>query len=134
MTTNAEGDRFMTTTPIESMDDLPDTPLQDIKAARGRFNSKNVIPLMEAFYPAEQIQVMRDKGLVTCDETSRPQLYAAAASKEQTQLNLLEDLAQRVFEGSTKKLVMSLLSADRVTMDEVREMQQIVHKAKGEKP
>jgi BlaI family penicillinase repressor len=74
---------------------------------------------------------MREKGLVTCDETSRPQLYSAAASKEQTQLNLLEDLAERVFEGSTKKLVMSLLSADRVTVDEVREMQQLVQKAKG---
>ena len=47
----------------------------------------------------KMIQVMRKKGLVTCDETSRPQLYAAAASKEQTQLNLLEDLAERVFEG-----------------------------------
>jgi BlaI family transcriptional regulator, penicillinase repressor len=80
----------------------------------------------------KMIQVMRDKGLVTCDETSRPQLYAAALSKEETQLNLLEDLADRVFEGSTKKLVMSLLSADRVTIDEVCEMQQLVRKAKGE--
>ena len=80
----------------------------------------------------KMIQVMREKGLVTCDETSRPQLYSAAASKEQTQLNLLQDLAERVFEGSTKKLVMSLLSADRVTADEVREMQQLVQKAKGE--
>jgi len=80
----------------------------------------------------KMIQVMRDKGLVVCDESSRPQLYAAAASKEQTQLSLLEDLAERVFEGSTKKLVMSLLSADRVTIDDVREMQQLVQKAKGD--
>jgi BlaI family transcriptional regulator, penicillinase repressor len=81
----------------------------------------------------KMIQVMRDKGLVVCDESSRPQLYSAAASKEQTQLNLLEDLAERVFEGSTKKLLMSLLSSDRVTIDEVREMQRLVQKAKGEK-
>ena len=51
------------TTMIESMEDLPDTPLQDIKAARGRFNSKNVIPLLETFYPAQQIQIMRDQGV-----------------------------------------------------------------------
>jgi BlaI family transcriptional regulator, penicillinase repressor len=80
----------------------------------------------------KMIQVMRDKGLVVCDE-SRPQLYSAAASKEQTQLSLLEDLAERVFEGSTKKLVMSLLSSERVTAEEVRQMQQLVEKAKGEK-
>lgn len=48
---------------IESMDDLPDTPLQDVKPARGRFNSNNVVPLLQRFYPAEQIQVMRDHGV-----------------------------------------------------------------------
>jgi BlaI family transcriptional regulator, penicillinase repressor len=82
----------------------------------------------------KMIQIMREKRLVVCDESSRPQLYTAAASKEQTQLGLLEDLAERVFEGSSKKLVMSLLSADRVTVDEVREMQQLVQKVKGESP
>jgi BlaI family transcriptional regulator, penicillinase repressor len=82
----------------------------------------------------KMIQVMRDKGLVTCDESARPQVYAAAKTKEQTQLNLLEDLAQRAFGGSAKKLVMSLLSADRVTWEDVREMQHLVQKTKGEKP
>jgi BlaI family transcriptional regulator, penicillinase repressor len=80
----------------------------------------------------KMIQVMRDKGLVVCDESSRPQLYSAAASKEETQLGLLDDLADRVFEGSTKKLVMSLLSSERVTADEVREMERLLQKAKGE--
>ncbi len=81
----------------------------------------------------KMIQVMRDKGLVQCDESPRPQLYAAAESKEQTQLNLLEDLAERAFGGSTQKLVMSLLSADRVTPEELQEMQRLVRKAKGRK-
>ena len=79
------------------------------------------------------IQVMCDKGLVTCDESTRPQLYAATKTKEQTQLNLLEDLTQRAFGGSAKRLVMSLLSADRVTLEDVREMQDLVEKAKGRK-
>jgi BlaI family transcriptional regulator, penicillinase repressor len=81
----------------------------------------------------KMIQVMRDKGLVACNDSERPQLYAAAKSKEQTQLNLLEDLAQRAFGGSTKKLVLSLLSAERVSLEDVREMQQIIRKAKGGK-
>lgn len=79
----------------------------------------------------KMIQVMRDKGLVTSDESARPQLYSAAKSKEDTQLNLLEDLANRAFGGSTKKLVMSLVSAERLTVEEVREMQRLVKKAKG---
>jgi BlaI family transcriptional regulator, penicillinase repressor len=80
----------------------------------------------------KMIQVMRDKGLIICDESVRPQLYAAAKSKEQTQLNLLEDLVRRAFGGSAKKLVMSLLSAKRVSLDDVREMQRIIQKAKGD--
>ena len=81
----------------------------------------------------KMIQVMRDKGLVSCDDAVRPQVYAAAMSKEQTQLRLLEDLTQRAFEGSTNKLVMSLLSARRVTLEEVQEMQRLIQKAKGRK-
>jgi BlaI family transcriptional regulator, penicillinase repressor len=81
----------------------------------------------------KMIQVMCDKGLVTCDESVRPQLYAAAMSQEQTQLKLLEDLTKRAFGGSSKKLVMSLLSAKRVTVEEVQEMQRLIQKAKGEK-
>jgi BlaI family transcriptional regulator, penicillinase repressor len=80
----------------------------------------------------KMIQVMREKGLVNCDESVRPQLYAAAMSKEETQLKLLEDLTERAFGGSTRKLVMSLLSAKRVTLEEVQEMQLLVKTAKGE--
>ena len=80
----------------------------------------------------KMIQVMREKGLVTGDDSVRPQLYSAAMSKEQTQLRLLEDIAERAFGGSSKKLVMSLLSAERITVDEVREMQRLINKAKGD--
>jgi lysine 2,3-aminomutase len=48
---------------IETMDDLPETALGDVKPARGRFDHKNVMPLLESFYPAQQIQVMRDHGV-----------------------------------------------------------------------
>ena len=58
----------------------------------------------------KMIQVMRDKGLVTSD-----------------------DSADRAFGGSTRKLVMSLVSAERLTVEEVREMQRLVKKTKGKK-
>ena len=79
------------------------------------------------------VQIMRDKGVVDCDVSARPQLDRAALSKEQTQLNLVEDIARRAFGGSTKKLVMSLLSAERLTAEELAEMQRPVKQAKGTK-
>nr|WP_297353749.1 hypothetical protein [uncultured Caldimonas sp.] len=47
----------------EMLDDLPETPVQDVKPARGRFNNNNVVPLLQAFYPADQIEVMRERGV-----------------------------------------------------------------------
>jgi len=82
----------------------------------------------------KMIQVMCEKGLVTSDDSARPQRYSAAKSKEDTQLGLLQDLADRAFGGSTRKLVMSLVSAERLTVEEVRAMQRLVKKAKGKKP
>ena len=79
----------------------------------------------------KMIQVMRDKGLVTCDDSVRPPLYDAAESQEQTQLRILDDLAQKVFGGSAKKLLMSLVSAKRVTAEELGEMQRLLRDAEG---
>lgn len=82
----------------------------------------------------KMIQVMREKGLVLRDESVRPQLYRAAESKTQTQLQMLDDLAQRAFGGSAKKLVMRMLAARRVSAEELAEMQRLIEQAKGENP
>jgi BlaI family transcriptional regulator, penicillinase repressor len=81
----------------------------------------------------KMLQVMRDKGLVVCDESVQPQLYAAARSRERTQHGLLADLTDRAFGGSAQNLVMSLLSSKQVTVEEVHQMQRLLQKAKGEK-
>jgi predicted transcriptional regulator len=59
--------------------------------------------------------------------------YSAAASRKQTQLSMLDDLAQRVFRGSAKKLVMSLSSVKRIAGDELREIQRLLRQAEGGK-
>ena len=79
----------------------------------------------------KMIQVMRKKGLVFRDDSVRPQLYSAAETKTQTQLQMLDDLAQKAFGGSAKKLVMRMLSANRVSAEELAEMQRLIEKAKG---
>jgi len=81
----------------------------------------------------KMVQVMRDKGLVTTDDSVRPPLYASATTREQTQVRMLDDLAQRAFGGSAKKLVMSLLSAKRVTVQELQEIQRLLRESEGGK-
>ena len=61
------------------------------------------------------MQIMADKGLVTRDETSRTHIYAASASQELTQGQLLKDLADRAFGGSAKALVLRALTSGETT-------------------
>ena len=58
------------------------------------------------------VQIMTGKGLVDRDDQQRPQIYRARYAREQTQRQLLRDLAQRAFGGSVKALVLQAL-ADR---------------------
>ena len=80
----------------------------------------------------KMMQVMRGKGLITRDGSVRPQIYSSAESKEQTQLSMLDDLAQRAFGGSAANLVMRMISADRVSPEELQKMQALIEKAREE--
>lgn len=78
----------------------------------------------------KMVQVMREKGLLeVLDETVRPQQYQAVRSEAETRLGLLDELMQRAFGGSAQKLVMSLLSAERLTTDEFDELRRMIDEA-----
>lgn len=78
----------------------------------------------------KMMQVMREKALLVRDDSVRPQLYDAAKGREQTQLRLVDDLIHKAFRGSAQKLLMRLLSANRVRPEELAEMQKLVEEAR----
>ena len=80
----------------------------------------------------KMIQVMRDKGLVAVDDSKRPLRYRAAEAREKTRLKLLDDITQRVFGGSSKKLVMSLLDGSRLTTTELDEVKKLINEAQDD--
>ena len=77
----------------------------------------------------KMVQVMRDKGLLKRDTSVRPQIYRPSLQREETQVALLDDLTGKAFAGSAQKLVLSLLSAERLSPDELKELQRIIRKA-----
>ena len=79
----------------------------------------------------KMVQVMREKGLVGCDENVRPQRYHAARTQEETRKSLVDDLADRAFGGSTRNLMMSLLSSKRLTDEELSELKELIENANG---
>lgn len=65
------------------------------------------------------LQIMADKGLVTRDVSRRTHVYQAATGQDQTQRQMLDDLLDRVFDGSASQLVMQALAAGRASTEEI---------------
>jgi predicted transcriptional regulator len=81
----------------------------------------------------KMLQVMLEKRLVRRDESVRPQVYRAAKSRKRTQIGMLDNLAHRAFRGSAMRLVMRMVSAGRLSDEELAEIQRLIETAKGEK-
>ncbi len=79
------------------------------------------------------MQIMADKGLVTRDESARTHIYAARASQESTQGQLLNELVERAFGGSAAELVLRALSTHKTSEDELREIRKLIDEAREER-
>lgn len=74
-----------------------------------------------------QLQLMHGKGMLTRDESQRPQRYAPALAQEKIQTSLLKDLISKVFSGSGKALVLAALK-EHVSADERAEIEKILRR------
>jgi len=79
------------------------------------------------------MQVMFEKGLLTRDESQRPQLYAPAIPEEQTQKQIVDDLVQRVFGGSARKLVLRAVQSEKVSSQELAEIRKLLKQLEGDR-
>ena len=80
------------------------------------------------------LQIMTDKGLVVRDETNRAHVYGPKVSEQRTQLQLLSDLVDRAFAGSSAKLVLQALSGRRATREELRDIRALLDQLEERKP
>lgn len=76
------------------------------------------------------MQIMTEKGLVRRDETDRTHVYHARLSEEQTQRQLIRDLVDRAFGGSSSKLVLQALASKRASSDELAEIRRMLERGR----
>jgi predicted transcriptional regulator len=79
------------------------------------------------------LQIMTEKGLVERDERDRTHIYRARLSEETTQRQLVRDLLDRAFGGSSTKLVMQALATRRASAEELRDIRQAIDTARTER-
>ena len=81
----------------------------------------------------KMMQVMLEKGLLTRDDSVRPQVYAPAQAEEQTQRQMLDELLSKVFGGSARKLVMRAVESEQVSAAELAEIRKLLKDVEGDK-
>lgn len=78
------------------------------------------------------LQIMAEKDLVRRDKTERTHVYESKTSAEKMQRRLVKDLIDRAFGGSAKSLLMQALAAQRVSREELAEMNQIIEQHRAD--
>ena len=72
------------------------------------------------------MQIMYEKGLLKRDTSSKTHVYFPASSEEQIQSQVLGNMLNRVFAGSTEKLMMRVLSSQEVSEDELVNLKKLI--------
>ncbi|HUT59886.1 MAG TPA: BlaI/MecI/CopY family transcriptional regulator [Phycisphaerae bacterium] len=77
------------------------------------------------------MQIMAAKGLVDRDESRRTHVYTARLRQRQTQRRLVGELLERLFAGSSQKLVLQALKAKRLSRKELAEIRKVLDELEG---
>ena len=78
------------------------------------------------------LQIMTEKKLVTRDARARTHVYSPAASEATTRKQLLSDLVDRAFGGSSLALVLQALSTTRATPAELEQIRRLLDERTGD--
>ena len=78
------------------------------------------------------MQIMADKGLLLRDDKDRAHVYKPATARQVTQKQLVGDLLDRVFGGSSAQLVLRALSDRPATNEELAEIRLMLDRMEEE--
>lgn len=77
------------------------------------------------------MQIMTKKGLLKRDTSVRPQVFRPARDKADVQRDMVGDLLDRAFGGSTESLVLGALSSRPSTSEEIAKIRKFLDEMKG---
>ena len=81
----------------------------------------------------KMLQIMNEKGLVQREVKDRVHTFSTTQSQTQTQQNLLDDLLDKAFGGSSTSLVMQALATRKASHEELAEIRKLLDLAEGGK-
>lgn len=72
------------------------------------------------------LQIMTEKGLVTRDATNRTHVYRPRLTSERTKHQVVRDVLDKVFGGSSAELVAQTLAAGMASAEELRDIRKLL--------
>src|SRR5262245_16067391 len=82
---------------------------------------------------AKIMQIMTDKRLIARDDSKWPHVYSARLEEAPAQNQILHRVLDRAFGGSTEKLLMRLLSAGKVSPQELARIRRMLEDAEKDR-
>jgi predicted transcriptional regulator len=79
----------------------------------------------------KMLSVMLGKGLVKRDEKATPQVWRAAMTRERAAKGFLNELIEKVYDGSAMSLVLQALSGGKATKQEIEEARRLLDHMEG---
>jgi len=72
---------------------------------------------------ASTLRVLEEKGFLTHDLDGRTYVYRPLAQESEVSRNMLQDILDRLFDGSTERLLTTLFETQRVKPEELEKIQ-----------
>jgi BlaI family transcriptional regulator, penicillinase repressor len=79
----------------------------------------------------KMLAVMLQKGLVKRDEDAQPHVYRPALTRAKAGKRMLDDLIEKVYDGSAMSLVLQALSSGKATKKELDEVRRVLDQMEG---
>ena len=79
----------------------------------------------------KMLAVMLQKGLLKRDENAQPHVYRAVLTRAKTGKRMLDDLIEKVYQGSAMSLVLQALSSQKATKEELDEVRRMLDQMQG---
>ena len=107
--------------------ELGPSPVRDIHARLNEAKGTNYSTSVK------MLSVMLTKGLVKRDENASPHVYRAAMSRDRAAKKFLNELIEKVYDGSAMSLVLQALASGKASKAEIEEARKLLDEMEGKR-
>ena len=105
--------------------ELGPSPVRDIHARLNEAKGTNYSTSVK------MLSVMLTKGLVKRDENASPHVYRAAMTRDRAAKKFLNELIEKVYDGSAMSLVLQALASGKASQAEIEEARKLLDEMEG---